>query len=59
MAVNEATTNAVRHGDGRCAARIWQDDRGLWLINQVCDLVEMRCHEQGMTLRLHMHDAVA
>ncbi len=32
--------------------------RGLWLINQVCDLVEMRCGDQGMTLRLHMDDTV-
>jgi anti-sigma regulatory factor (Ser/Thr protein kinase) len=87
LAVNEAATNAVRHGDGGCSARIWHDGRGLvaeissesggadrlvgrrgrpdpaarsgrglWLINQVCDLVEMRSGEDGTTLRLHMHD---
>lgn len=90
MAVNEATTNAVRHGDGACSARIWHDGRslvteiasdgavedplaaraprpdpaagsgrGLWLINQVCDLVEMRSGDAGTTLRLHMQDAPA
>jgi len=82
--VNEAVTNAVRHGDGRCTARLWHDGRsvvseisfetpmrdmlagrrrpppdapsgrGLWLINQVCDLVEMRIGEAGTTLRLHV-----
>jgi anti-sigma regulatory factor (Ser/Thr protein kinase) len=90
LAVNEATTNAVRHGEGGCSARIWHDGRclvteivsdsavrdpltvrrsrpapeadggrGLWLINQVCDLVEMRSGHAGMTLRLHMRDQPA
>jgi anti-sigma regulatory factor (Ser/Thr protein kinase) len=27
---------------------------GLWLVNQVCDLVEMRSDESGTTIRLHM-----
>lgn len=31
--------------------------RGLWLINQVCDLVELRSGEHGTTMRLHMQDA--
>jgi anti-sigma regulatory factor (Ser/Thr protein kinase) len=82
--VNEAATNALKHGDGRCTARIWHDGqsvvsevssdtagpdvlagrrrpspdalsgRGLWLINQVCDLVELRSSETGMTLRMHV-----
>jgi hypothetical protein len=32
------------------------DDRGhgLWLVNQVCDLVELRSGEAGTTVRLHM-----
>lgn len=36
------------------------DDRGhgLWLVNQVCDLVEMRSGEQGTTVRMHMRRAV-
>ena len=82
--VNEAVTNAVRHGDGRCTARLWHDGRsvvsevsfdtavpdvlagrrrpppdapsgrGLWLINQVCDLVELRSGGAGTTLRMHV-----
>jgi hypothetical protein len=27
---------------------------GLWLVNQVCDLVEMRSDDSGTTIRLHM-----
>jgi anti-sigma regulatory factor (Ser/Thr protein kinase) len=27
---------------------------GLWLVNQVCDLVELRSDETGTTIRLHM-----
>ena len=82
--VNEAATNVVRHGDGRCTARLWHDGRsvvsevsfdtsvpdvlagrrrplsdapsgrGLWLINQVCDLVELRTGGTGTTLRMHV-----
>ena len=86
FAVNEAATNAVRHGDGECTARIWNDGdsvvsevtfdaglgdplvglrrpavdaiggRGLWLINQVCDLVELRSGAGRTTLRMHVRD---
>lgn len=28
--------------------------RGLWLINQLCDLVQLRASDSGTTLRLHM-----
>jgi anti-sigma regulatory factor (Ser/Thr protein kinase) len=86
LAVNEAATNAVRHGDDECLTRIWHegdevvtevsmhtgipdvmagrrrppadalDGRGLWLINQVCDLVELRSTPSGTTLRLHVRD---
>lgn len=82
--VNEAATNVVRHGNGRCTARLWHDGRsvvsevsfetlvpdvlagrrrplpdapsgrGLWLINQVCDLVELRTVGAGTTLRMHV-----
>ncbi|HEX4034001.1 MAG TPA: sensor histidine kinase [Solirubrobacteraceae bacterium] len=31
--------------------------RGLWLVNQVCDLVQMRSTPQGSTVRLHMRSA--
>ena len=27
---------------------------GLWLANQVCDLVQLRSHEHGSTVRVHM-----
>ena len=27
---------------------------GLWIVNQVCDLVEMRSDESGTTIKLHM-----
>ena len=27
---------------------------GLWIVNQVCDEVEMRSDEMGTTIRLHM-----
>jgi anti-sigma regulatory factor (Ser/Thr protein kinase) len=29
--------------------------QGLWLVNQVCDLAEIRSSEQGTTIRLHMY----
>ncbi|HEU4492066.1 MAG TPA: sensor histidine kinase [Jiangellales bacterium] len=28
--------------------------RGLWLANQLCDLVQIRCYESGTVVRLHM-----
>jgi anti-sigma regulatory factor (Ser/Thr protein kinase) len=86
FAVNEATSNAVRHGDATCMTRIWHDGdevvtevyspsrtddvmvghrrpgadalqgRGLWLINQICDLVELRSGSSGMTLRMHVRN---
>jgi anti-sigma regulatory factor (Ser/Thr protein kinase) len=30
------------------------EGHGLWLVHQVCDLVEMRSDESGTTIRLHM-----
>ena len=30
--------------------------RGLWLINQVCDLVELRSGTSGTTLRMHIKE---
>lgn len=85
LAVNEAASNALKHGDGRFEVKIWQDGpsvvcevssggwfedplagrlrpskeavsgRGLWLINQLCDLVELRSAEPATTVRMHMH----
>lgn len=87
FAVNEAASNAVKHGDGACTTRIWHDGRsvvsevtfdgslddllagrrrpdtdatsgrGLWLINQVCDLVQLRSDTSQTTLRMHVRDA--
>jgi anti-sigma regulatory factor (Ser/Thr protein kinase) len=86
FAINEAASNAVKHGNETCLTRIWHeggeivtevrspsgiDDvmagrrrpavdalegRGLWLINQLCDLVEMRSDTSGMTLRMHIKE---
>lgn len=87
LAVNEAATNAVRHGDRAVRTRVWRDDervvsevrsqtaikdplaghrrpapdatggRGLWLINQLCDLVELRSGPRGSSVRMHMRAA--
>ncbi len=86
FAINEAASNAVRHGNETCMTRIWHDGdevvtevstrsgipdvmvgrrrpaadalrgRGMWLINQVCDLVELRSGTSGTTLRMHMKE---
>ena len=86
FAINEAASNAVKHGDRTCMTRIWLDGdevvsevsthsevadvmagrrrpaadalegRGLWLINQVCDLVEMRSDTSGTRLRMHIRE---
>jgi anti-sigma regulatory factor (Ser/Thr protein kinase) len=86
LAVNEAATNALKHGDGRCEVRIWRaegsvvcevssggwfDDplagrlrppkdsisgRGLWLVNQLCDMVEIRSTKPGTIVRMHMRE---
>jgi anti-sigma regulatory factor (Ser/Thr protein kinase) len=83
FAVNEVTTNSVRHGGGRGVLRMWTDDGavlcevrdaghlegplagrlrptgdsggwGLWLANQLCDLVQPRSYPAGSAVRLHM-----
>jgi anti-sigma regulatory factor (Ser/Thr protein kinase) len=86
FAINEAASNAVKHGNETCLTRIWHDGdevvtevrsrsgiddlmagrrrpaagalegRGLWLINQVCDLVELRTGASGTTLRMHIKE---
>jgi anti-sigma regulatory factor (Ser/Thr protein kinase) len=33
--------------------------RGLWLVNQICDLVEMRCEDGETSLRIHLTDRAA
>jgi anti-sigma regulatory factor (Ser/Thr protein kinase) len=87
LSVNEAATNALEHGDGRCEVKIWRDGasvisevssggwfddplagrlrpaedavsgRGLWLINQLCDMVELRSAEPATVVRMHMRVA--
>lgn len=86
FAVNEAASNAIKHSDGTCRTRLWNDGAGivaevstasvledafagrrrppaeaprgwgLWLINQVCDVVELRSSDAGTTLRMHVRD---
>jgi anti-sigma regulatory factor (Ser/Thr protein kinase) len=41
--------------DRRRAASGQDGGRGLWLANQLCDLIQMRSLETGTTVRLHMH----
>ncbi|MGF7234178.1 MAG: anti-sigma factor RsbA family regulatory protein [Frankia sp.] len=36
-----------------------QSERGLWLVNQVCDLVEVRSSRAGTIVRLHLWDQPA
>lgn len=84
LAVSEAAANAVKHGNGACMTRIWDEDdeviievsthtviddvmagsrrptadaqegRGLWLINQLCDLVELRSGDGETRVRMHV-----
>jgi anti-sigma regulatory factor (Ser/Thr protein kinase) len=44
-------------GRGRPRPDSADGGRGLWIINQLCDLVEMRALPTGTTLRLHMETA--
>jgi anti-sigma regulatory factor (Ser/Thr protein kinase) len=48
--ITDPLAGRVRHGP---------DDRGhgLWLVNQVCDLVELRTGAAGTTVRMHMRRA--
>jgi anti-sigma regulatory factor (Ser/Thr protein kinase) len=43
---------------GRVRPRVDQfDGRGLWLINQLCDLVQIRRTAEGQVVRLHVSPA--
>jgi anti-sigma regulatory factor (Ser/Thr protein kinase) len=44
---------AGRHPPSPAAHR----GRGLWMVNQLCDLVELRNHDSRATLRMHMRAA--
>ncbi|MGH2784016.1 MAG: anti-sigma factor RsbA family regulatory protein [Actinomycetota bacterium] len=84
LAVNELTTNTLRHSGGLGTFRIWREtdsvvaevsdggrieqplagrqapssDRengmGLWIVNQLCDLVQVRVFEDRSVVRIHM-----
>jgi anti-sigma regulatory factor (Ser/Thr protein kinase) len=41
--------------DRRRPAAEKEGGRGLWLANQLCDLVQVRSFKMGTTVRLHMH----
>jgi anti-sigma regulatory factor (Ser/Thr protein kinase) len=49
LAAGEGAPNSVRHGGGY----------GLWLANQVCDLVQVRSSPAGTTVRLHVRAVAA
>jgi len=48
--ITDPLAGRVRHGPG-------DRGHGLWLVNQVCDLVEVRSGPAGTTVRMHMHRA--
>lgn len=85
LAVNEATSNSVRHGGGQGTLRLWRTagtvvaeardrgrltdplvgrrrpdplsasgGRGIWMMHQLCDLVEVRTPSSGLVIRLHV-----
>ncbi len=89
VAVNEITTNSVRHGGGAGELRMWSEPdrlvcevtdrgqlndpfigratpppaathgRGVWIANQLCDLVQIRSTAGGTTIRLHVRQPSA
>jgi len=52
---SHSTITDVMAGRRRPAADALEG-RGLWLINQLCDLVELRSGTSGTTLRMHVKD---
>ena len=46
--IDDPMVGRERPGHGRT------DGRGLWLANQLCDLVQIRCLPTGSVVRLHM-----
>jgi anti-sigma regulatory factor (Ser/Thr protein kinase) len=84
LAVNELTSNSVRHGGGAGTVRMWSEEgtllvevrdrghisgplvgrtppapgqpngRGLWLADELSDLLEIRSGPTGSVVRVHM-----
>lgn len=84
LAVNELTTNTLKHAGGGGEFRMWRENgsivaevsdagriesplagrkapsvdqengMGLWIVNQLCDLVQVRVSNAGSVVRLHM-----
>ena len=50
---DEGTINDPQAGQRRPAADA-AGGHGLWLVRQVCDLVELRSDQTGTTIRMHM-----
>jgi len=48
--ITDPLAGRVRHGPD-------DSGHGLWLVNQVCDLVELRSGDAGTTVRMHMRRA--
>ena len=45
---------------GRARPRVDREGgRGMWMINQLCDLVQVRSSPGGTILRMHMHQRAA
>ena len=44
--------NSLRHGGGRGTLRIWRDTGAL--VNQLCDLIQLRSFPDGAAVRMHM-----
>ena len=88
IAINELTTNTVKHADSHGVLRFWRapgelifqvEDAGhiadplagrrhqitgtgglgLWMVNQLCDLVEVRTSVAGTSIRVHSSCAPA
>ena len=84
LAVNELSSNSVRHGGGGGLVRVWSErdallcevsdrgrisdplagrarpeptqlsGRGLWIVNQLCDLVQIRSGAGGSVVRIRL-----
>ncbi|WP_181792952.1 hypothetical protein [Streptomyces sp. WELS2] len=45
----------TRSSSIRPASRLrWSSGRGVWMMHQLCDLVEMRAPPSGLIVRMHL-----